>query len=237
MQKPTEEGAEAPISTEAVSNDPSRPNLNLAVAAYRKAAKRTLPWDLTAGELDLVPPQPQADDFQARKKRRLEEPFSASADEAARKTASTDVSVDLPPPVADNDDVNVDSVTLTQPNAVATGVTCSWTTDEDAKLTSAVANTLKKKWGNEYKTDWDAVAALVPGRTRKKCRDRWRNGFDASIDRTARRKGKWTSLEVSKLKDERNRRARSWPNGDAVLGQMEGSLGSRHRPSDWKQEG
>jgi hypothetical protein len=193
MQEPTEAGAEAPIPTVTVSNGPSRPNLNLTVAARRKAAKRTLPWDLAAGELDLMSPQ--------RKKRRVEEPFSASADQAARKTASSDVSVDLPPPVAANDDVNVDPVTDTQPNAVATGATGRWTTDEDAKLTYAVANTPKFKLGNKYMTDWDAVAALVPGRTRKQCFARWTNGIDSSIDGTARRTGKWTTVEDSKLKD------------------------------------
>jgi hypothetical protein len=77
----------------------------------RKAAKRTLPWDLAAGELDLVSPPPQAEVLPATKKLRLEEPFSESTDEAARNTASPDVSVGLPPPAADYDDTNVDPVT------------------------------------------------------------------------------------------------------------------------------
>jgi myb proto-oncogene protein len=84
---------------------------------------------------------------------------------------------------------------------VATRATGRWTTDEDAKLANAVANTSKKKWGNEYKIDWDAVAALVPGRTNKKCSDRWKNGLNPSIDRTTRRTGKWTAVEDIKLKD------------------------------------
>jgi hypothetical protein len=93
----------------------------------RKAANRTLPWDLAAGELHLVvsPPPAQAEQIPARKKQRLEEPFSASKAEAATKTASTDVSVGLPPPAADDDDddvdVDFDPVTDTQPNNVATG--------------------------------------------------------------------------------------------------------------------
>jgi hypothetical protein len=149
--------------------------MNRTVAVRRKAANRTLPWDLAAGELDLVPPPP-AEEIPARKKRRLEEAFSASTaptDELARKNASPDVSVGLLPRAADDDDdVNADPVTDTQPNAGVTRATGRWTVDEDVNLTTAVANTSKKKWGNEYKTDWDAVAALVPCRTRIQCHNR-----------------------------------------------------------------
>jgi hypothetical protein len=56
IQEPNEE-AEASISTENASDD-SNENLNRTVAVRRKAAKRTHPWDLKAGELDLVSPQP-----------------------------------------------------------------------------------------------------------------------------------------------------------------------------------
>jgi hypothetical protein len=64
-----------------------------------------------------------------------------------KKTASPDVSVDLPLPVADNnDDPNADLVTDTQPDA---GATASWTPEEDAKLTSAIANTRRKKHHKE----------------------------------------------------------------------------------------
>jgi hypothetical protein len=42
-----------------------------------------------------------------------------------------------------------------------------WTLEEDTKLTSAVKTTCKKKDCGEYRTDWVAVAALVPGRTKK----------------------------------------------------------------------
>jgi hypothetical protein len=165
MQEPNEND-EAPIPTEIVSNGP---NLNRAVKEGRKAAKRTLPWDLAAGELDLVSPQPRAEDIPARKKRRLEEPFSASTEEAASTTASpSDVSVGLPPPAADSDDANVNAepVMDTQPDAGgATRATRRWTLQEDARLTTTVANTSKKKWGKEYKTDWATISALIPGRT------------------------------------------------------------------------
>jgi hypothetical protein len=90
MQESTEE-AEASIPTENVEDSP---NPNGTFALCRKAAKRTLPWDLKAGELDLLSP-PQAEDIPATKKRRLEEPFSATTDEAAAKISSHDTAVSL----------------------------------------------------------------------------------------------------------------------------------------------
>jgi hypothetical protein len=167
----------------------SRRNQNRTFAVRRKAANRTLPWDLAAGELDLVSsPPPQTEVIPARKKRRLEESFSASTastDEGAAKTASPEVSVDLPA-AADN------------ANTRATG---HLTPDEDAKLPRAVANTSKMKWGKEYKTDWAAVAALVPSRTKKQCWNRWFRFLDPSIDRANVRTGKWAEDEDIKLKD------------------------------------
>jgi hypothetical protein len=199
--RPTDQ-AEAPIPPESVrndlippvtvSNDPippeivrEYPNLNGTVIVRRKAAKRTLPFDLVAGELHLMPSlwSPQAENIPAvaRKKLRPEEPVPTTTDLAPRKTASPDVSVDLPSPAADSDDANVDPVMDAQPKAVATRATGCWTTDEDAKLTSAVATTSEKKWGKKYVLDWDAVAALAPGRTREQCRKRWRDVLDPSI--------------------------------------------------------
>jgi hypothetical protein len=155
-----------------------------------------------------LPPPPQDEDIPARKKPRLEEPFpttrartrSTTTNEAAGTTSSPDISVDLPLPVTDDDDddANADSVTDTQSNAGATGC---WTLAEDAKLTCAMKNTCKKKHGSEYKTDWVSVAALVPGRTRGRCRSRWHDALDPSIGRANGRTGKWTGDEDSKLKD------------------------------------
>jgi hypothetical protein len=45
------------------------------------------------------------------------------------------------------DDLNADTVTDTQPNAGVTRATARWTTDEDAKLTRAVANTSEARQG------------------------------------------------------------------------------------------
>jgi hypothetical protein len=62
------------------------------------------------------------------------------------------------------------------------------TTDEDNKL---------KKAAEKY----NAVAALVPSRTKRQCRKKWCNTLDASIDISMAYTGKWTADEDSKLKD------------------------------------
>jgi hypothetical protein len=200
MQNPTDQAkAEAPIPIKTESNDA---DTNCTVAAHRKAAKRTLPWDLVAGELHLMssqPPQNEEIPAPARKKPRLEEPVPTTRDQAARKTASPEVSVDLPPPGADIDNANAYSVTDTQPKPGA--YRRRWTLEEDAKLTSAVASTLKMKWGKDYKKNWAAISTLVPGRTKHQCLTRWEDVLDPSIDRANRRTGKWAEDEDSKLKD------------------------------------
>jgi hypothetical protein len=63
----------------------------------------------------------------------------------------------------------------------APGRRVNWTADEDTKLKDAVQVHDGK--------NWDAIARLVPGRTKKKCLDRWRHVLDPSIDRTTGRKG------------------------------------------------
>jgi hypothetical protein len=131
---------------------------------------------------------------------RVEEPLPTTTDQANRETTSPDVSVGLSPHAAVNDDTNANSdpVTDTQPKA---GATRRWTLEEDAKLTRAVANISKKKWGKEYKTDWPDISAMVPGRTRTQCLHRWYDALDPSIGRAGGRQGKWTEIEDSKLKD------------------------------------
>jgi hypothetical protein len=195
MQEPTE-GAEASISTENVREDP---NLNL-VAVRRKAAKRTLPWDLKAGELDLVSlSPPQAEDIRVAKKPRLEKPFSAPTDGAARKLSSNDTAVSFPAAAAVADiyhaDADVDLVKVAQG-------TVHWTTEEDAELKSAVTSTSKKKYGEEYRIDWGAIAALVTGRTQRQCYNRWKDVLNPIIYRAIGRMGTCAEEEASKLKDE-----------------------------------
>jgi hypothetical protein len=67
-----------------------------------------------------------------------------------------------------------------------------WTKDEDDKLKKAA-----EKYGGK---NWDAVAALVPSRTRSQCTGRWHDTLDPSIRKTERT-GKWTADEDKTLKD------------------------------------
>jgi hypothetical protein len=218
-------------------------------AERRKGTKRAVPWTLTSRDIKGVSQQ-EAEDIPARKKPRLNEPFSTTTGEAAGKTdASPAISVGLPPPALrrssrlvitisstgtpppppptlrrnprrsrrqtqlprietsekqidnDDDDGNTDPVTDTQPNAGATRAAARWTPEEDAKLTDAVTDTCKKKWGKAHMIDWVAVAALVPGRRKRQCYSRWHNAsLDPSIALTAGRKGSWTKDEDFKLK-------------------------------------
>jgi hypothetical protein len=95
------------------------PNLNRTFTMSRKAAKRTQPRYRAPSPQNLalpLPPPPQEEDIPAS----LEDPLPTTTDEAARKTALSDVSVGLPPPATDNDDANADTATDTQPNAGAT---------------------------------------------------------------------------------------------------------------------
>jgi hypothetical protein len=217
------EEPEAIIPMEIVSSGSA--TTTITVAARRTAPNRTESWYIPPP----TPPRrstrqrqlpgfytspPQDDDMPAaRKKRRLEEYLptirsrtrSTTIDEAARKTASHGVSEGHSPSAVDDDgddDTNADAdpVSDTQANDGATG---SWTLEEDAKLTSAVANTdtCKKKRGKVYKTDWPAISALVPSRTLKQCQNRWHNGLNPSIALAAGHEGKWTEDEDSNLKD------------------------------------
>jgi hypothetical protein len=173
------------------------PNLNRTVTERRKAAKRTLPWDLTADEIQLALPRP-----------RLEEPVPTLSDEATTENTSHDTTVALPRPdtaVADTDHyhhhADSDHVTDMSSNAAATGQPHRWTPEDDLKLISALTNTPEKKWGKSDKIDWPVVAALIPGRTKRQCLNRWRNFLKYSVDQTNRRLGAWTEDEDSKLKN------------------------------------
>jgi hypothetical protein len=154
------------------------------------------------GEIKLVLPPPQDEDIQETKRPQHEKPFSSSTDKATPGNTSHDTAVALPPPdaiAAAGDHADSDPVTDMQPNAGAAGR--HWTREEDTNLTSAVKNTLKKKWGKEYKTDWVAIAARFPGRTKAKCCKRWHASLNPSIGRTTEREGKWTADEDKMLKD------------------------------------
>jgi hypothetical protein len=133
---PTEDDA-AKIPTEHERNGP---RMNRTFTVRRKAAKRTLPWKLTADEIQLALSAPQDEGIRATKRPRLEEPLPTSAEEAATNTTSHAITVALPPSYAIADHTDLDPVTGTQPNSRTAGATGNWTLVEDAKLIGAVTN-------------------------------------------------------------------------------------------------
>jgi hypothetical protein len=228
MQNPTNQAEAASIPTEtAVVSEQAGPNLlNPTFTVRRKAAKRSERWYQNIST-PLPPSLQKAEEIPARKKPRLlDAPLPATTtttattatatttDEADRNSAPPDISVGLlppplPPPAFDNDDANSDrlSTDTTQPNdagaaTTTTAVTGKWKQQEDADLISAVANTDKKLRGAQYRIDWLAVAALIPGggRTATQCRKRWRNAVNPSIIPPATgSSGMWSQDEDSQL--------------------------------------
>jgi myb proto-oncogene protein len=73
------------------------------------------------------------------------------------------------------------------------GRTGTWTAVEDSKLKDAVQTHGGK--------DWAAIAALVPGRTKYQCNNRWHATLASNIVLEAGCTGKWSEEELHKLKD------------------------------------
>jgi hypothetical protein len=142
---------------------------------------------------------PKDTDIPARKKPRVQASLPAIVAEADSLNALPDASVAVA-------SANVGTVPVAanpmKPNAgAARAPRRGWTSEEDTKLTTAVKTTCKKKYGANYRTDWFAVAALVPGRTKTQCWNRWHNALHTKSDDTTGRKGKWTKEEDSTLTD------------------------------------
>jgi hypothetical protein len=87
-------------------------------------------------------------------------------------------------------DVSIDR--MNGRNDRANGRKSSWTAVQDSKLKDAL-----QTHGGE---NWNAIAALVPGRTRNESSNRWHNALNPSFDPTAGREGKWTEGDI-KLMD------------------------------------
>jgi hypothetical protein len=68
--------------------------------------------------------------------------------------------------------------------ALTAGSMGTWTEDEDLELKVAV-----QKHGG---MNLNKIAAIVPGRTKSQCKDRWHNALDPKIALTAESTGKWT---------------------------------------------
>jgi hypothetical protein len=132
--------------------------------------------------MQLALPRPQHVDIRERKRRRTEEPFPTSTDEATTENTVHDITVALPPPGASTDHADTDPVMDTHPNPRATGANSRWTPDEDKTLKDAVPAQGHK--------DWETIASLVPGRTHKQCRKRWVYTLASKSDPMTARTGK-----------------------------------------------
>jgi hypothetical protein len=185
MEGPTDE-ASIPTGTERMS-----------CTLKRKVGKKTCVTMLTAVNILL---SPKDTDIPARKKPRVQASLPAIVAEADSLNALPDASVAVA-------SANVGTVPVAanpmKPNAgAARAPRRGWTSEEDTKLTTAVKTTCKKKYGANFKTDWDAIAALVPGRTKLQCWNRWHNVLDSKSDETTTRKSQqWTKQENSTLTD------------------------------------
>jgi hypothetical protein len=187
IQNPTVK-AEASIPTENVSD--ADPDWKRIVKVRRKAAKRTLPFELTEEELDLVS-QEEDEDIPARKKPRLEEPpphrwtleedakvtrAVAHTSERKRgkeyKTNWTAIS-ELFPGRQRIQCCSRWHYTLNPKIVLMAGRRGKWTAVEDSNLKVAV-----QRYGDKY---WVAISLLVPGRTKNQCNSRWQSTFNPSI--------------------------------------------------------
>jgi myb proto-oncogene protein len=91
-----------------------------------------------------------------------------------------------------------------------TARTGKWTEDENKKLREAV-----EAHGGK---NWEEIAAMVPSRTQKQCRNRWRDTLDPSIDPATTCAGKWTEEEDERLEDAvRAHGGRSWKGVAALV--------------------
>jgi hypothetical protein len=175
--------ASIPTEPERTANEPNKSIGGTTLK--RKVCTETCVTKLSAKHIKSLPGK----DIPARKKPRLEASPPAIAADADTLNALPDAG----DPVAASH--------VQQNSGAARSSFRRWTPAEDATLTSAVNTTCKKKHAGEYRTDWNVVSALVPGRTKAQCWHRWRSALDSKSDETIARAGKWTTGEDSTLKD------------------------------------
>jgi hypothetical protein len=189
--------ASIPTEPERTTNEPNKSISGTTLK--RKVCTETCVTKLSAQHIKSSPDE----DIPARKKPRLQVSLPAIAADADTLNASPDAGVAAPVASADTGGTDPMTASPMQPNDGAARVPPRWwTPEEDKALTSAVKTTCKKKDGEEYRTDWVAIAELVPGRTRIQCLHRWHNVFESEKNETTASVGKrWTKEEDDKLKD------------------------------------
>jgi hypothetical protein len=180
------------IASRSVGVSAPRPTVSTATVEYRRSQRKTQRSPIETSDEHS---NTEGGNIPATKKPRF-------ADAVMALPPATDVDGDdddANSGADDNGDADADAdpVTDTQPNAGANRATGRWTLKEDAQLTSAFKNTCKKN----HCVDWVAIAALVPGRTKKSCWDRWHDVLGPNIDLASRRAGKWTADEDNELKN------------------------------------
>ena len=90
-----------------------------------------------------------------------------------------------------------------------------WTEDEDKLVCKLVEMSGPKKWST--------LAAYVPGRTGKQCRERWVNHLSPDVN-----KGEWSEMEESILLEEHERLGNQWCKiAQALPGRSENAVKNR----------
>jgi hypothetical protein len=161
----------------------------------RKVGTKTLPW--TKAALNHTPPPPHDEDIPATKKLRLQTSFSTAVEDVVDAHTSNTVTTDSPDnpvDVAPRDNVAASLLHAETYRAPRR----TWTSEADAQLADAVT-----KHGN----NWIAIAAIIPGRNNKECRQRWAKSLDPSLDRKT---GKWTTEEGAKLIEAVKKCGKDW---------------------------
>jgi hypothetical protein len=78
-------------------------------------------------------------------------------------------------------------------------VEIDWTTERKGKWTAEEDEMLLRAAEKFAVTRWKTIAALIPGRTKKQCWNRWQYALDPSIARITERTGKWSTEEDDQL--------------------------------------
>jgi hypothetical protein len=150
----------------------------------------------------------------ANRKPRMEEPLPTTTDEklGTRKTASPAIAIGLlpPPPAADNDPANANTTadhvtdmihnrmlglafTLTDSSSLDMRRRCQ--ADSLVQLQIPPSRSGAKRV--QIRTDWSAIAALLPGRPKSQCQSRRHHVLNPSIDRRANdRTDRWSEVQA-----------------------------------------